>query len=128
MYNAFQAKYREQDVMNASPIHLVVMVYDVAISACEDKDLDRASRALSVLRDSLNFDYAESAGLFRLYQWIMECVRNDDYENAMSTLRELRDAWSTVESRLSGLLPTIETTPSTSSPGAQPAASTGTGG
>jgi len=128
MYNAFQAKYREQDVMNASPIHLVVMVYDVAISACEDKDLNRASRALSVLRDSLNFDYAESAGLFRLYQWIMECVRNDDYENAMSTLRELRDAWSTVESRLSGLLPTVETTPSASSPGAQPAASTGTGG
>jgi flagellin-specific chaperone FliS len=128
MYNAFQAKYREQDVMNASPIHLVVMVYDVAISACEDKDLDRASRALSVLRDSLNFDYAESAGLFRLYQWIMECVRNDDYENAMSTLRELRDAWSTVESRLSGLLPTVETTPSATSPGAQPAASAGTSG
>jgi flagellin-specific chaperone FliS len=128
MYNAFQAKYREQDVMNASPIHLVVMVYDVAISACEDKDLNRASRALSVLRDSLNFDYAESAGLFRLYQWIMECVRNDDYENAMSTLRELRDAWSTVESRLSGLLPTVETAPSASSPGAQPAAPIGTGG
>ena len=128
MYNAFQAKYREHDVMNASPIHLVVMVYDVAISACEDKDLDRASRTLTVLRDSLNFDYAESTGLFRLYQWIMECVRNDDYENAVSILRELRDAWSTVESRLSGLLPTVETTPLVNSPGAQPAASIGTGG
>src|SRR4030042_1592212 len=97
MLNTLQAKYREHDIMNASPIHLVVMVYDVAISACEEKDLTRATRAVSVLRDALNFDYPEAAGLFRLYQWAMECMREEDYDNAISVLRELRESWATVE-------------------------------
>ncbi len=105
MLNAYQEKYREHDIMNASPIHLVVMVYDVAISACEEKDLTRATRAVSVLRDALNFDYPEAAGLFRLYQWSMECMREDDYDNAIAVLRELRDSWATVEARLSGSIP-----------------------
>jgi flagellin-specific chaperone FliS len=109
MYNAYQAaKYREHDIMNASPIHLVVMVYDVAIAACEEKDLTRATRAISVLRDALNFDYQEAAGLFRLYQWVMDCMREGDYENALSVLHELRDSWSTVENRLSGNVPTTD--------------------
>lgn len=105
MLNAYQTKYREHDIMNASPIHLVVMVYDVAISACEEKDLTRATRAVSVLRDALNFDYPEAAGLFRLYQWAMECMREEDYDNAVSVLRELRESWATVEARLSGSIP-----------------------
>jgi flagellin-specific chaperone FliS len=105
MLNAYQAKYREHDIMNASPIHLVVMVYDVAISACEEKDLTRATRAVSVLRDALNFDYPEAAGLFRLYQWAMECMRDGDYDNAISVLRDLRESWATVEARLSGSIP-----------------------
>ncbi len=106
MYNAYQAaKYREHDIMNASPIHLIVMVYDVAISACEEKDLARVTRAVTVLRDALNFDYPEAAGLYRLYQWVMECTREGDYDNALSVLRELRDSWATVESRLSGSIP-----------------------
>ncbi|MEI7987947.1 MAG: flagellar export chaperone FliS [Chloroflexota bacterium] len=112
MYSAHQAaKYRENDIMNASPIHLVVMVYDVAIAACEEKDLSRATRAVSVLRDALNFDYQEAAGLFRLYQWVMDCVRESDYDNAISVLRELRDSWSTVEARLSGTPPPTNTPP-----------------
>ena len=63
-------EYRNQDVMGASPIHLVVMAYDVAINACEKQDFVRATKAVSMLRDALNFDYAEPAvGLFSLYQW-----------------------------------------------------------
>lgn len=112
MQNTYQAKYREIDIMNASPIHLVVMVYDVAIAAAEEKDLTRATRAVSVLRDALNFDYPEAAGLFRLYQWVMECMREGDYDNALSVLRELRDSWATVEARLSGAIPATDVTAS----------------
>jgi flagellin-specific chaperone FliS len=94
--------YREQEVMGASPLHLVVMAYDVAIQACEQKNLARATQAVSLLRDSLNFDYGEAAtGLFRLYQWTLDCVRNDNYSEALKVLRELRVAWATVEKRLS---------------------------
>ncbi len=94
-------EYRTQDVMGASPIHLVVMAYDLAIKACEQQDFARAVKAITVLRDALNFDYPEVAvGLFRLYQWCLDCLRQGDYPSAINTLRELRDAWSTAEKQL----------------------------
>jgi flagellin-specific chaperone FliS len=93
-------EYRTQDVMGASPVHLVVMAYDLAITACEKGDFARATKAVSVLKDALNFDYANVAvGLFRLYQWCLDCIRQGDYDSALQTLRELREAWSSVERR-----------------------------
>jgi flagellar protein FliS len=94
-------EYRQQDVMGASPIRLVVMAYDLAIRSCEQKDFSRASKAITVLRDALNFDYPEvSVGLFRLYQWCLDCLRQGDYDGALVTLRELRDAWSRTEKKM----------------------------
>jgi flagellin-specific chaperone FliS len=82
------------------------MTYDLAITACEKQDFARATKAISVLRDALNFDYAEaSVGLFRLYQWCLDCIRQGDYQSALTTLRDLREAWATVEKRLSPTLP-----------------------
>jgi len=93
-------EYRTQDVMGASPVHLVVMAYDLAISSCEKGDSDRAIKAVSVLRDALNFDYADAAtGLFRLYQWALDCIRQGDYNSAIQILRDLREAWAVVEKR-----------------------------
>lgn len=94
-------EYRQQDVMGASPIRLVVMAYDVAITSCEKQDFSRAIQAVSILRDALNFDYPEpSLGLFRLYQWCLDCIRQGDYSAAETTLRELREAWSTIEKNI----------------------------
>jgi flagellin-specific chaperone FliS len=96
--------YREQEVMGASPVHLVVMAYDVAIQACEQKNLSRATQAVSLLRDSLNFDYGEaSTGFFSLYQWCLDCIRANRYPEALKVLRDLREAWAVVERRLSPL-------------------------
>lgn len=95
------AEYQQQEVMGASPLRLVVMSYDLAIRACEQKDFNRATRAVSVLRDALNFDHGDSAvGLFKLYQWCLDCIRRDEYESAKNTLKELRAAWITAEKRL----------------------------
>ena len=94
-------EYRNQDVMGASPLRLVIMAYNLAINACEQKDFTRATKAISVLRDALNFDYPEvSVGLFRLYQWCLDCIRQGDYNNAIHTLVELRDAWAQGEKNL----------------------------
>ena len=101
-YSRQNQNYREQEVMGASPLHLVVMAYDVAIQACEQKNLTRATQAINLLRDSLNFDYGDAAvGLFRLYQWALDSVRSDNYPEALKILRELRGAWALVEKRLS---------------------------
>lgn len=102
MYSPYRSsEYRQQEIMGASPIRLVVMAYDLAITACEQQDFIKATKAVSVLRDALNFDYADAAvGLFKLYQWTLDCVRREDYAAAAQTLRELRDAWVSVEKRL----------------------------
>jgi flagellin-specific chaperone FliS len=96
------SQYRQQDVMSATPVHLVVMAYDVAIRACEKKDFEKAVKTISLLRDALDFDYADvSMGLFRLYEWCMECIRHGDYATAANTLTELRAAWRKAELSLS---------------------------
>ena len=91
-------EYRQQDVLGASPIRLVVMAYDLAIQSCEREDFEKATRAISVLRDALNFDYQDVAlGLFRVYQWCLDCIRHGDYNSAISALNELRNAWEQTE-------------------------------
>lgn len=103
MYNTYGTQeYRQQDIMGASPIRLVVMAYDLAINACEKRDFVRAIKAVSVLRDALNFDYySQAAQLFAVYQWCLDCIREEDYESALRTLKDLRGAWLTVERRFS---------------------------
>lgn len=94
-------EYRQQDVLGASPLRLVVMAYDLAIQSCERKDFEKATRAISVLRDALNFEYQDVAlGLFRVYQWCLDCIRQGDYSTASSTLKELREAWMQTEKKI----------------------------
>jgi len=87
--------------MNASPLRLVIMTYDLAIRACEQQDFAKAAKTISALRDALDLDYPEvSVGLFRLYQWCLDCIRKNDYASATTTLRELRTAWLATEQTL----------------------------
>jgi len=95
-----KAIYRNQDIMGASPIRLIIMAYDVAIQACDTENFKQAIDAVTLLRDSLNLDIHETSdGFLRLYQWCLECIRERDYESARSVLAELRDAWISVEAR-----------------------------
>lgn len=95
------SQYRKMDVENASPVRLVVMAYDLAIKACDQKDFETAAKAIMALQNALDFDYAEVAGgLLALYQWVLESLRARDFESAKHTLSELREAWATVEKRL----------------------------
>ena len=99
MYPAIQ-QYRTQTAENASPVRLVVMALDAAILACEKHDLARGTHVVSTLRDALNFDEEEAAmGFFRLYQWVLECMRHGEWEHALRVLRELRGSWAEIERR-----------------------------
>lgn len=100
MYNQSQV-YRKQEVLSATPLHLVIMAYDLAIKSCEQKDMVTALKAVSALRDALDFNYAEIAiNLMSLYNWCLDCIRKEEYAQAKSTLSELRDAWVTVETQM----------------------------
>ncbi len=92
------SQYRKQDVLGASPVHLVVMAYDLAIKACEQNDFEKSVKVIGLLRDALDFDYPEVAmGLFRLYEWCFDCIRKNDFNAALAVLRELRSAWRQAE-------------------------------
>lgn len=104
---AYSNQYRKQDVMNASPLRLVIMTYDLAIISCERQDFSKSIKTISALRDALDLDYPEvSNGLFSLYQWCMDCIRKGDYASATNILNELRGAWVVTEQKIAaGLVP-----------------------
>jgi flagellin-specific chaperone FliS len=86
--------YREQQVFNAGPIQRLLMVYDVAITACNQKDLSRLTQALNLLRSTLDFDQGDaSVRLFRLYQYSNDQARVGNWDEAARVLRELVQAW-----------------------------------
>jgi flagellin-specific chaperone FliS len=51
------SEYRQKGDGVSSPFRLVLVAYDLAIRACEQRDFDRATRTISLLRDALNYDY-----------------------------------------------------------------------
>jgi flagellin-specific chaperone FliS len=98
---AYSNQYRKQDVMNASPLRLVIMTYDLAIRSCDQKDFSKSITTISALRDCLDLNYPEvSSGLFSLYQWCLECIRKGDYSSAKNVLSELRGAWVVTEQKI----------------------------
>jgi flagellin-specific chaperone FliS len=113
MYQStYHKNYRQQDVMNASPLRLVIMTYDLAIRACEQQDFAKATKTISALRDSLDLNYPDvSMGLFRLYQWCLDCIRQGDYPSAITTLSELRGAWAATEQTITARQSPISPTP-----------------
>jgi flagellin-specific chaperone FliS len=91
----------QQEVLISSPFRLVLMAYDLAIRACEQEDFDRATRAISVLRDALDYDYGGAAvELFRQYQLCLDCIRKEDYASALAAMSALRQAWMDSETHL----------------------------
>lgn len=110
--DAYRNRYKQQDVMSASPLRLVIMTYDLAIRSCEQKDFEKAIKTISALRDALDMDYPDVAlGLFRLYQWCLDSIRGGDYASAIATLRELRGAWAQTEQTITARQNTVKTTP-----------------
>lgn len=108
----YHKQYRQQDVMSASPLRLVIMTYDLAIRACEQQDFGKAIKTISALRDTLDMNYPDvSTGLFRLYQWCLDSIRRGDYGTAITTLSELRSAWVTTEQTISARQTSFTTTP-----------------
>lgn len=80
--------------MGASPGKLTLYIYDYIIQQCLRKDTPKASRAIALLIDSLNFDYQEvSSGFFRLYEYAMRMVWEGEFDVVTRIFRELRDAW-----------------------------------
>jgi len=76
-------------------VQLIIKVCDFVILNCKKGDMTEASRGLVELISALNFDYQEiSLGLFRLYQYCMEKIKNKEFDEAIHILQGLRNAWA----------------------------------
>lgn len=87
--------YRANSVLGLTPGELVLKMYDMALVALKSGDGDRASRVLSELIDSLDFQHQQIAlGLFRLYRYCLEEIKRGEHEVPTRIMRELRDTWA----------------------------------
>lgn len=91
-----QKIYQQQAVLNASPLQLVVKLYDLVLQATYQKDQERVKDILSTLIESLNFEYEPADELFQLYKYCQDLARKEEYEEIREILEPLRDAWQTV--------------------------------
>ncbi|WP_138430760.1 flagellar protein FliS [Fodinibius saliphilus] len=90
-----QKVYERQAVLNASPLRLVVKLYDLVLQATYRKDGERAKEVLSTLIESLNFDHEPADELFELYRYCQDLARQEEFTEIREILEPLRDAWDT---------------------------------
>ncbi len=118
--------YRKNDVSNASPMRLIIMAYDAAITACNKRDLDVSTRALGVLKDSLNLSQGEVAmNLMSLYLFCADGCREGKWKLVAEILSELRTTWVELEKQVRSEPRTrapLSASPAYESVGMQPAA------
>ena len=89
--------YQKTQIMSMSPAQLVLKVYDYAILGCKLKDSGKVSKALVELISALRFEHSEvSLGMFKLYQYCMDVVKKNQFDEVMEILSELRNTWLVV--------------------------------
>lgn len=113
MVNAAEA-YRQQQIMNAPPEQLTLMLYngclrfiEDGITAVNEKNfeeantmLQKAQRIISEFRLTLNMDYEISHQLLPLYNYVYDRLvegnirsKTQPLDEAKEIMTELRDAW-----------------------------------
>lgn len=112
-----QDAYRQQGILTANPVELIVMLYDGCIKqlklgclALDDKNYEKsnlcfqkAQRIIMELITSLDFRYDLAHDLMRLYEFMIEQIVESNLKKektpvlgVMELLEELRGAWAQV--------------------------------
>lgn len=91
-----QLVYQQQSVKNASPLQLVVKMYDLVLQASYREDDKRVRDILSTLITGLNFDHEPAGQLFSLYKYCQGLSRKGEFQEIRDVLEPLRDAWQEV--------------------------------
>ena len=90
-------QYLTKEILEATPEKLLLKVYDFAIMNCQKKNVAKTNKALQVLIDALRYDTDEvkevSIGLFKLYKYCQDKMREGNYSEAHKILSELRSSW-----------------------------------
>ena len=90
-------QYLVKEVMEATPQQLLIKIYDFAIVQCQKRNLIKTNQAIQELINALDFNDEKvkefSNGLFKLYLYCQEQMRQKNYDIVHKILTELRDSW-----------------------------------
>jgi len=87
--------YRTNQVMGASPAHLVLLLYDHVIKCMRSSDMGGSSKGIVELMSSLDLDYQEISGrLFSLYEYCLDLVKKGRFEEAAKIMLDMRQMWA----------------------------------
>lgn len=90
-------KYVVNEITESNPQHLLIKVYDLAILNCQRRNMVKTNEALQELIGALRYDAPGvkeiSLGLFKLYQYCQDQMRNKNYDIVYKILTELRQTW-----------------------------------
>ncbi len=93
--------YSANQVEGATPGRLMLQTYDFIITCCRRGDWVRAKKGVVELMGSLNPDHDDISGpLFQVYEYCLNIIREQKFEEAIKILSELRASWATVVERL----------------------------
>lgn len=92
----------EQEIWAAPSVDLLILAFDYAVAACAARDVDKVSKSLTLLEQSLNPRAFPELGhsLARIYRFCRVLLQRQDFEGVLSCLRTLRTAWMEVKARV----------------------------
>jgi flagellar protein FliS len=122
-YGKFVNEYRKGAVNGASPLKLVIMLYDGALRYMEtgkhamrhgdlqkqNGELQKAQRVVTELMSCLDMDQGGEVAqnLLALYSYILNCLvqaniedKPDLIDQSIAILSELRESWTALEASL----------------------------
>jgi flagellin-specific chaperone FliS len=103
--------YRTNQVMGASPAHLVLLLYDHVIKCMRASDMRGASKGIVELMSSLDLDYQEISGrLFSLYEYCLDLVKKNRFEEASKIMLDMRQMWAVAMEQMASQSPASKTT------------------
>ena len=86
--------YNTNKIEGASPAELVLFCYDHVLACCRRHEMMRAKNGVVELMGALDLGYVDVSGpLFRIYEYLLEVIRSERYEEAEGIVTELREAW-----------------------------------
>jgi flagellin-specific chaperone FliS len=94
-----QLVYQQQAVKNASPLQLVVKMYDLLIQATYREDGQKVREILSTLIAGLNFDHEPADQLFAIYRYCQDLARKKEFEQIREVMEPIRETWDEVANK-----------------------------
>lgn len=95
MYSRHHKRYQEQAIQTASPEQLILKLYNLGISSCENGDRSKLRAVLVELISSLNFDEGGDLAnrLYAIYEFCLNESTMGELKPIQEMLEGLRDAW-----------------------------------